>query len=260
MPEGDAVWRTARHLHRALAGTELTGSDFRVPAYATLDLRGHVVDEVVSRGKHLLMRIGPTTVHSHLRMEGTWQVYRPGERWRRPGHQARVVLSNASRQAVGFSLGALDVVPRTDEQDLVGHLGPDLLGSDWDAARAVTNLRSDQERPLGLALLDQRNLAGIGNIYRSELCFVRGLDPRERVATVADLGAVVATAHRMLLANREQAAIVTTGNRRRGEQTWVYGRAGEQCRRCGTPVERHYLGEGPDSERSVYLCPHCQPA
>lgn len=260
MPEGDAVWRTARQLHDALAGWVLTGSDFRVPTYATLDLSGLSVDEVVSRGKHLLVRIGATTVHSHLKMEGVWQVYRPGERWRRPAHQARIVLSTDTRQAVGFSLGALDVVPRDRESDLVGHLGPDLLGSDWNAERAVSALGSDPERPLGLALLDQRNLAGIGNIYRSEVCFVRGLDPRRPVAGVRDLGRLVEVARRMLYANREHAAIVTTGNLRRGEQTWVYGRAGEPCRRCGTTIERHYLGDGDsDLERSIYLCPTCQP-
>lgn len=260
MPEGDAVWRTARRLHAALAGRELTGSDFRVPAYATLDLSGARVEEVVSRGKHLLARVGDLTVHSHLRMEGTWQVYRPGQRWRRPAHQARIVLTNDVRQAVGFSLGALDVVPRAREVELVGHLGPDLLGPDWDAERAVANLRSDPARPVGYALLDQRNLAGIGNVYRSEVCFVRGLDPRTPVADVPDLDRVVDLARRMLYANREGADITTTGNRRRGEQTWVYGRAGEACRRCGTRVERHYLGDGVDEpERSIYLCPVCQP-
>jgi len=260
MPEGDAVWRTARQLHHALAGRVLTGSDFRVPTYATLDLTGYAVDEVVSRGKHILARIGDTTVHSHLKMEGVWHVYRPGERWRRPAHQARIVLSNNERQAVGFSLGALDVVPRAHEDDLVGHLGPDLLGSDWDADRAVSRLTSDPDRPVGLALLDQRNLAGIGNIYRSEVCFVRGVDPRVPVGDVRDLGRLVEVARRMLYANREHAAIVTTGNRRRGEQTWVYGRAGEPCRRCATTIERHHLGDGIDEpERSVYLCPVCQP-
>ena len=260
MPEGDAVWRTSRQLHEALAGRVLVGSDFRVPAYATLDLSASIVDEVASRGKHLLIRIGATTVHSHLKMEGAWHVYRPGGRWRRPAHQARVVLSNDVWQAVGFSLGALDVVPRDREDDLVGHLGPDLLGRDWDAERAVSALANDPERPLGLALLDQRNLAGIGNIYRSEVCFVRGVDPRGPVAGVRDLGRLVEVAQRMLYANREQAAIVTTGNRRRGEQTWVYGRAGQPCRRCATTVERHYLGDGvEDLERSVYLCPACQP-
>ncbi|UPK76658.1 Fpg/Nei family DNA glycosylase [Nocardioidaceae bacterium SCSIO 66511] len=259
MPEGDAVWRTARTLDLALSGRILTATDFRVPAHATLDLSGRNVDEVVSRGKHLLIRIGSVTVHSHLKMEGVWQVYRPGQRWRRPAHQARVVLLNAQHQAVGFALGALDVVPRTAESTLVGHLGPDLLGQDWDAERAVANLRADGERPIGLALLDQRNLAGIGNIYRSEVCFLRGVDPRTPVAATRGLAELVSLARRLLYANREHAAIVTTGNRRRGEQTWVYGRAGHPCRRCGTPVERHHLGDGPDTERSCYVCPSCQP-
>lgn len=259
MPEGDAVWRTAARLHDALAGAVLTHCDLRTPALATVDLSGEMVDGVVSRGKHLLMRIGDTTLHSHLKMEGGWHVHRPGSRWRRPSHQARAVLGNADWQAVGFSLGALDVVATEHEDSLVGHLGPDLLGPDWDPHRAVANLLADPTRPVGLGLIDQRNLAGIGNIYRSELCFVRGVDPRRNVELAGDLDQLVRTAAKMLRANLRQAAIVTTGNTRRGEQTWVYGRVGEPCRRCGTTVVRAHLGEVAGENRSIYLCPSCQP-
>ncbi|UYM04535.1 DNA-formamidopyrimidine glycosylase family protein [Solicola gregarius] len=258
MPEGDAVWRTAKRLNDAFADTALTECDLRVPRYATLDLSGETVSEVVSRGKHLLMRIGINTLHSHLKMEGAWQIYARGSRWRRPWHQARAVLSNERWQAVGFSLGALDVVPIEQERSLVGHLGPDLLGADWDPDRAVTNLRADPGRAIGLALLDQTNLAGIGNIYRSEVCFVRGVDPRRATGAVADLGRLVEVASTMLRANLDHAAIVTTGNLRRGQQTWAYGRAGEPCRRCRTTIVRDYLGDGPDTERSIYVCPSCQ--
>lgn len=158
MPEGDTVWRTAQRLHRAMAGERLTGSDIRVPQHATVDLSGQVVHEVVSRGKHLLHRIGDdTTVHSHLKMEGSWHLYRPGSRWRRPGHQARVVLHTTTWMAVGFDLGVLDVVRRDDEDRLVGHLGPDLLGPDWDEREACRRLMAQPDRAIGEALLDQRN-------------------------------------------------------------------------------------------------------
>jgi endonuclease-8 len=191
VPEGDTVWRTARRLHAALAGRELLRSDFRVPRYATLDLSGRTVDEAVSRGKHLLIRAGDLTIHSHLKMEGSWQVYRPGERWRKPAFQARVVLENAAATAVGFQLGLLDVVPRAREDEVVGHLGPDLLGPDWDEDEALRRLRLDPGRPVGLALLDQRNLAGIGNIYRCEVCFLAGVHPLAPVGEVADLPRLV---------------------------------------------------------------------
>ncbi|CAM3048112.1 DNA-(apurinic or apyrimidinic site) lyase [Skermania piniformis] len=163
MPEGDAVYLTARRLRRALVGQALTRCDIRVPRYATVDLAGQTVDEQGSYGKHLFTRIGDWSIHTHLKMEGVWQVYRPGDRWRRPAHQARIVLGTADTDAVGFSLGTVEVLPRAAEPDAVAHLGPDLLGPDWDPTEAMRRLRRDPARPIGLALLDQTNLAGIGN-------------------------------------------------------------------------------------------------
>jgi endonuclease VIII len=259
VPEGDTVWRTAHRLHRALAGQTLTGSDFRVPQHATVDLSGQVVQEVVARGKHLLHRIGAdTTVHSHLKMEGAWHLYRPRSRWRRPGHQARVVLRTEPWLAVGFDLGAVDVVGRAEEDRLVGHLGPDLLGADWDAAEAVRRLGSQPGRQVGDALLDQHNLAGIGNLYKSEVCFLTGVHPLAAVGDVEDLTGLVGRARAMLWANLERAEQTTTGDTRRGRRTWVYGRAGQPCRRCGTPVETTDQGR-PGQERQTFWCPHCQP-
>jgi endonuclease VIII len=261
MPEGDAVWRTARQLHRALSGRTLTRTDFRVPTLATADLAGGTVTETVSRGKHLLTRIDhdqPWTLHTHLKMEGSWRVYERGHRWSQPAYQARVVLDVADRSAVGFQLGVVELVARDHEQDVVGHLGPDLLGPDWDDQEAVRRLTSDPERPLGEALLDQRNLAGIGSIYRTELCFLTGYDPRSPVRVVADPLRMVRLARSMLDLNRHQAAICTTGDRRRGRSLWVYGKRGERCLRCGTPIEYAELGE-PGRERVAYWCPSCQP-
>lgn len=261
MPEGDAVWRTAERLRRALDGRRLVRTDLRVPQHATADLSGGTVVETVSRGKHLLTRIAHDrdwTLHTHLKMEGSWRVFRAGERWTKPAHLARVVLDVGSRSAVGFQLGVVDLLPRDREDDVVGHLGPDLLGPDWDADVAAQRLTAEPDRPLGEALLDQRNLAGIGTIYRSELCFLTGYDPRDPVAVVADPLRMVRLARSMLDQNRHHPQICTTGDKRRGRSLWVYGRSGEPCLRCGTPVEHDQLGE-PGRERIAYWCPACQP-
>ncbi len=162
MPEGDTVWKTAQLQNAALAGVTLTGFDLRVPKFATADLTGETVHQVVSRGKHLLHRIGEYTLHTHLKMEGAWRVYAAGERWRRPAFQARAVLTTADVVSVGFELGVTELLPRADEKSAVGHLGPDLLGPGWDAAEAARRLASDPAVPVFIAALDQRNLAGIG--------------------------------------------------------------------------------------------------
>ena len=143
MPEGDTVFRTARRLHEALAGHEVTRFDLRVPAHANADLTGETVHGVVPRGKHLLMRIGEYTLHSHLKMEGRWLVFRPGERWRSPAFQARAIVGTARATAVGFEIAMVDLVRTADEAELVGHLGPDLLGPDWDPVEAGRRVASD---------------------------------------------------------------------------------------------------------------------
>lgn len=257
MPEGDTVYRTAKTLNAALAGTVLERCDIRVPAFATVDLTGETVHSVVSRGKHLLMRIGEYTIHSHLKMEGSWHVYRPGARWFRPEFQARAILANADVLAVGFELGTLEVLPTRDEEQAVGYLGPDLLGPDWDAELALANLRRAPDREIGLALLDQRNLAGLGNVYRAELCFLRGVLPTRPVGEVGELEKMVELAKRLIEANKDRSARTTTG-KLRGDRTWVYGRAGQPCRRCGTPIERGELGDDALQLREAWWCPHCQ--
>ena len=257
MPEGDNVHYAARSLNDALAGQVLTECDVRVPAYATVDLSGQAVDEVVARGKHLLMRVGEVTVHSHLKMEGAWHLYRPGEKWRRPAWQARIILRTAERVAVGFELGVLEVIPRTEEDAVVGHLGPDLLGPDWDAAEALNRMLADPERPIGLALLDQRVMAGLGNVYRAEVCFLRGVLPTRPAGEVNNPEKMVDLAHRLISANRDRTTRTTTG-RLRGDTYWVYGRGGKPCLRCGTIVLRGELGESQLAIRSTYYCPVCQ--
>lgn len=258
MPEGDTVYRTARHLDQALAGQVVVESDFRVPEYAEVDLSGERITGVVSVGKHLLARVGDHSIHSHLKMEGSWHLYRPGSRWKRPSHQARVVLSTAEWVAVGFDLGVVEVVERDDEASVVGYLGPDLLGPGWDAARAVENLAADPQRAVHVALLDQRNLAGLGNEYANELCFVRGLRPDRTVGDVDSLAKLVDVSHRMILANRDRVERTTTGDTRPGKRAWVYGRDGQPCRRCGTRIERGALGANELALRDTYWCPRCQ--
>lgn len=258
MPEGDTVYRAATRLHGALAGAELVRTDFRVPRFATADLSGERVDEVVSRGKHLLIRTPAWSIHSHLKMEGEWRLVRPGERWPKPAHLARVVLETSDITAIGFELGVLEVLALADEAAALEYLGPDLLGTDWDADEAVRRIAAAPDVPIAVALLDQRNLAGLGNVYANELCFLRGLRPQRAVATVPDLPAVVALGHRLIVANRDRAARVTTGVDRRGARLWVYGRAGQACRRCGTRIERGELGRTEFEERVTYWCPNCQ--
>lgn len=260
MPEGDTVFRAARLLDRALSGRVLTRTDFRVPQHATADLSGATVLETTSRGKHLLTRTDSgLTVHTHLRMEGSWQVYRPGERWRRPAGQVRVLLEAVGVTAVGFSLGIVEIVETTGEAEVVGHLGPDLLGPDWDEAQALHRLAADPDREIVAALLDQRNLAGIGNMYAAELCFLSGIHPSLPVGDVPDPARLVRRARQMLQLNKERAVQSTTGDLRPRERMWVYRRDRSPCRRCGTPVRVAMRGE-PGRERAAYWCPTCQPS
>jgi endonuclease-8 len=258
VPEGDTVFRSARALNAALAGQVLERCDIRVPAYATVDLTGERVESVVSVGKHLLHRIGEFTIHSHLKMEGSWDIYRDGARWRSPAWQARAILGVPGVEAVGFLLGELEVVPRERESEVVGYLGPDLLGPSWDPAVAISNLSADPSRAVGLALLDQRVLAGLGNVYRNELCFLRGVLPTRPVGEVADLPGLVDLAHRLILTNRDRVERVTTGNLRRGRRTWVHGREHQPCLRCGTTILQGTLGDTELTERQTFFCPVCQ--
>jgi endonuclease VIII len=287
VPEGDSIWRAAAELHKALGGQTLVSSDFRVPRFATLNLAGWTVSEVVPRGKHLLMRLlepaeagidtlAPAgagsarrtlTIHSHLKMEGSWQVYAPGGRWRKPGHTARCILRTATADVVGFSLGILEVIPTPDENRAVGHLGPDLLGPDWDAEEAVRRLRAGPDTPIGVALLDQRNVAGIGNIYRCEACFLAGVHPAMAVSAVKDLAGMLAEAKVLLEANLGPGPRITRSTALPGVRGiprpgyWVYRREHQPCLRCGTPIRRGVLGPASGLEdRDIYFCPVCQPA
>jgi len=250
MPEGDTVFHTAETLRQALVGRTLTRCDVRVPRFATADLTGQVVDEVLSRGKHLFIRLGPASIHSHLKMDGSWRVT---SRPVRNDHRIRIILEANDVRAVGIDLGVLEILERAHDGDAVAHLGPDLLGDDWDPKIAAANLTASPDRPIAEALLDQRVLAGIGNVYCNELCFVSGRLPTAPVSAISDPHRLISRAREMLWANRFRWNRCTTGDTRAGRQLWVYGRAGQGCRRCGTPI--NYDGSG---ERVTYWCPACQ--
>ena len=250
MPEGDTVFRTAETLRKALVGRRLTRCDVRVPRFATVDLTGQVVDEVCSRGKHLFIRVGAASIHSHLKMDGSWRV---SSRVARADYRVRIILEANDISAVGIDLGVLEILEREHDSDVVDHLGPDLLGDDWDPKVAADNLAAGPDRPIAEALLDQRVLAGIGNVYSNELCFVSGHLPTAMVSAVTDRHRLVSLAREMLWVNRFRRNRCTTGDTRAGRQLWVYGRAGQSCRRCGTPVKRDDNGD-----RVAYWCPSCQ--
>jgi endonuclease VIII len=258
MPEGDTVYNTARVIERAIVGEVLTKSDFRVPQLATTDLSGWTVAESGSRGKHLLLRLVKGdkrfTLHSHLRMEGAWRAYRPGERWTgRPAHLIRVALHTRKAVAVGYHLHEVALFPTAEESKL-DYLGPDLLGPDWDAGEAARRIAAEPDVTIAEALLDQRNLAGVGNLYKAETLFLRGVWPWLPVRDVDDLHGMVTLAQKLVANNKGRWTQTTTGSLRRGETSYVYGRKAQPCRRCGTAIRKAELGE-----RVTYWCPYCQP-
>lgn len=261
MPEGDTVWRTADRLNQALAGREIVESDLRWPEISTADLTGRTTLEVVSRGKHVLHRLeGGLTLHSHLRMEGQWRIEAtPGlaPRWRR-NPQLRALVAAADWTALGLRLGMLDLVPTAREGELVGHLGPDVLGPDWDLDLAVDNV-SAARVPVGQALLDQRNLAGVGTMWCAETLFLERVPPWARADELGreTVERIVARAHRLIDNGRRHAVQSSTGSYRLDEAHYVHARSGRPCRRCGATVRVAMIGE-PGTERTMFYCPGCQ--
>lgn len=263
MPEGDSVYLLARRLDRGIKGRRLARSDLRTPKTATVDLAGRTVVEHATHGKHLLTRLsGDLTLHTHLRMQGSWTVTRPGRQLpSRLMGDVRVVLEAMNgATAYGLLLPVVDVVHTSREGNLVGHLGPDPLHDGWDAVEAVHRLSAVPQRPVAAALLDQRNIAGLGNLWVNELLFLRGHSPWTPVAEV-DVPALVRLAARALRTSAFHPGSyqVTTGNQRHGEQHYVAGRAGRGCLRCGTPIR--VVDEIPNDpeRRRTWWCPTCQP-
>jgi endonuclease-8 len=261
VPEGDTVFRTARTLDAALAGSVLVDAQLRHPKLATVDLIGRTVLGVGSVGKHLFTRFDKDlSLHSHLRMDGSWRICAPGDRWPAPGHQVRVVLRTESTVALGVLVHDLAMVRTSREGELIAHLGPDLLGADWDddaVAEAVARLIIEPTREIGVALLDQRIMAGIGNVYRSEVCFLLGVSPWTPVSGV-DPERAVRLSRTLLLRNATRPVRSTTGDSAPGRQLWVYRRGGRPCLRCGTPIATAQQGNDVPP-RFVWFCPACQP-
>ncbi|TDV52091.1 DNA-formamidopyrimidine glycosylase family protein [Actinophytocola oryzae] len=252
MPEGDTVYATARKLTEAMAGVPLVVGELRHPRLSTVDLSGRTLLKAVSVGKHLFLRFdGELSFHCHLGMDGSWRFYagRP-----RIGHRVRAVLATPQRFALGTSLVEMVLVSTGDEHKLVDHLGPDLLDPDWSPAKeaeAVRRLTAKPERELGQTLLDQMVMAGVGNVYKSELCFLLGVSPWSSVSDV-DAEKAVRLARKLLLFNALRPIRNTTGSRRR--DLWVYGQNRHGCARCGGPVL-----VGHQDDRITYYCPRCQP-
>ena len=262
------MWKLARRLDRQLAGHVLERSELRTPALATRDVSGRAVLGHDTHGKHLLTRLSatsgspPATLHSHLRMDGSWSTLAPGKRL--PAalqpHVRLVWSLDDGRTVHGIRLHDLALVPTDREADLVGHLGPDPLRDDWDADEAVRRLAADPAVPLVTALLDQRSMAGIGNLWANEIAFLTGVSPWTPVGQL-DVARLVERAATML---RHSATVpgayqVTTGSPVRGDDHWVTGRQRQGCRRCGGPVSVQAEVPGDAANRRTWWCPACQP-
>jgi endonuclease-8 len=268
MPEGDTIFRAARTLHRALAGKVVTRFE---TAYAPLarvhddtPITGRTIEAVEAHGKHMVVRFsGGLALRTHMRMNGSWHIYRPGERWQRPPREMRVLVGTADFVAVGFNVpdAAFEAGEDVGRRDPIARLGPDLLRDDFDAAEAVRRLRERDRVTIAEALLDQRALAGIGNVFKSEVLFEAGVHPETPVASLAAdrLLALVTVARRQLADNVGEATPRigrrTTRQLAPGDGLWVYGRGGRPCRRCGTPIAFSRHGAG---ARPTYWCPTCQ--
>ena len=257
------MYLVARRLERSLDGRTLTRADLRVPQHATADLVGRRILGHDTHGKHLLTRFSDDlTLHTHLRMDGSWTVTGPGKQLpRRVMPDVRVVLGvDSGATAYGVLLPVVDLVRTSEEATVVGHLGPDPLRADWDEAEAVRRIEADPSVPLAAAILDQTLVAGWGNLWANELCFLRGHSPWTPVGEV-DVPALVRLGVRAL---RRSATVpgayqVTTGNTRRGEQHYVAGRARRPCLRCGTEVRVVDAVVNDPSRRRTWWCPTCQP-
>jgi len=260
VPEGDTVWRSAHRLNQALAGAVITLCDLRFPSIATVDVRGASTTEVVSAGKHLLHRLDSgLTIHSHLKMEGQWRLERPADssRWLRRA-DLRAALGTDTWVAFGLRLGLLEVLPTDREQDVVGHLGPDVLGPSWDPAEAQARVAGSRAT-IGETLLDQRVLAGVGTMWAAESLFLERLGPWTSAHALdpARVEALLIRISTLMDQARHHAVQSSTGSRRRGEELFVHARSGRPCRRCGDTVRVAMIGP-PGRERTMFYCPTCQ--
>jgi endonuclease-8 len=270
MPEGDTIHRTARTLHRALAGQVVTRFESVYPQLTRVDadapLRGRTIQRVEARGKHVLIWFsgGPLILRTHMRMHGSWHIYRPGERWQRPRHEMRIVIETDAIHAIAFKVPVAELATASELErgPALSTLGPDVLSDDFDASDAARRISERADIPIADALLDQSAIAGIGNIYKCEALFAAKVHPFAVVGSLAPdtIVKVVAVAAKMMRANvADDAAGAMTARRTTGRadpraRFWVYGRRGQPCRRCGTPIAR----DARTDARVTYWCSRCQ--
>ncbi len=274
MPEGDTIFRAARTLNRALAGHTVIRFETVLPNLQRIHddkpVTGRIIDDVTSTGKWMTIRFsGDLILLTHMLMSGSWHIYRPGEKWQRPRSDMRIVIGTDQFEAVAFRVPVAEFHTAASLERRPGftRLGPDLLSTHFEAEQAFANLRAQAEMEVAEALLRQDVMAGIGNVYKSEVCFACRVNPFRKVAnlTDAEVNCLISTARKFMTANvtdTSGAAIVTyTGFRRTtrranpGERLWVYGRGDQPCRRCETPIQSRKQGRG---ARITFWCPKCQ--
>ena len=275
MPEGDTIFRAARTLHQALAGQVVTGFDSQLPQLSRVDFDSGItqrrVEKVEAIGKWLLMHFsGDIILLTHMLMSGSWHIYRPGEAWQRPGSDMRIVVKTEKIWAVAFHVPIAEFHTAHSLQRREGFrsLGQSVLATEFDPRQSVESLRAHGELEVGVALLTQSIMAGLGNVYKSEVCFACRVNPFRRVAalSIGELGCVVETSRKFMLANvtdpsgdrmvTYSAMRTTTGRAHEEERLWVYGRRNQPCRRCGEWIQSHKQGE---DARVTFWCPKCQP-
>jgi endonuclease-8 len=267
MPEGDTIFKAARTLDRALSGHEVVEFQTELAQLARVDddqkIAGRTVERVSAVGKHLLIHFsGDLVLRTHMRMHGSWHIYRRGERWRRARSSMRVVIATAQFEAVGFNIPVAEFISASAlaRNRELRRLGPDVLAEEFDPEAAVERLRQHPADEIGNALLNQTIAAGIGNVFKSEILFVCRVDPFRRVdsldaETALQLFEVARRQMKENVTAEAPGSRRTTGRLQPAEALYVYGRAKEPCRRCGTPI--HWRKQGADS-RSTYWCPTCQ--
>ena len=267
MPEGDTIFRAARTLHRALAGKVVTKFETQLPQLARVDydtpLVGRVVDSVESNGKWMSMRFsGDLTLLTHMLMSGSWHIYRPGEAWQRPRVQMRVAIYTQEFVAVAFQVPIAEFHTSESQarQRSVRRIGPDVLAQQFDEAAAASRLRARPELEVGVALLTQSIMAGLGNVFKSEVCFASGVNPFRNVGALTneELSLLLSSAREFMKSSVVETSGVrrTTGRSDPSARLWVYRRRGEPCRKCGTAVKAKKQGE---DARITFWCPQCQP-
>lgn len=277
MPEGDTLYRAASTLQKALLGKTVIRLETSLPHIATIledtPIAGREVTRVEAKGKHLLITFSvpqdpqsadapalpPMVLHTHLRMTGSWHLYRPGERWQKPAHYAKVVVHTADFVAPCFSAPVVELLTQRQAErhpSLVG-LGPDAITEEFDQAEAFRRMRARPELEIGVALMNQRAMAGVGNVYKSEVMFIQRVSPFWKVGEIPDelLNDMLTLSHRLLRLNRERGVRRTMFGLKEDDRLWAYGRSGEPCRVCGTTIRMRRQGM---DARSTYYCPSCQ--